>query len=408
MIFALQAPSEKTKHIYANLFVTVMALLPLVAFFSARSMAVLPGIIAVGFFAAWPFFYKEKIQYSRFYFICAGLLSLLCALSALWSPDTDFAIEKSAKIALVLLPGALLFSLAQSFRHDHVQWLRIALPATLITSCLMIAGELAFNLPLHRWSEGLPAYAPLTSAVVNRSLFCAGSLVVMCTMIVFSSAFSERAKITIIAGLIASIFLALALSQSQSNQLAIGVALLLVFAFPYKQKKVYYGLAGLMAGLILVSPWLAQWMFQTFADPADKAPWISDGYAAERMEIWDFISRHLVQNIWHGYGVDSTRFMTFDAAGRYYESGSVLHPHNFVLQLWGEFGVWGAVAGAAFFTFLFLRLKNICPEKARMVLPTLAYAGIVGVIGYGMWQGWWLGQLTVIMAMLGLAMRQNR
>lgn len=391
------SPSPSVQSLYATAFVFSLCALPLVAFFSARAMSILPGIVALLFAALWPFLHGGKVQFSRSYFAWAGFLSLLCAASALWSPDQSFALEKAGKIALVLLPGALLFSLAQSLSDARAGLFSRALPAFVIVAGVCIIAELAFNLPLHRFIEKMSFDETLSSAVVNRSIFCAFSAL----FIAFAVAENNKIRIA----LVFCAVLALALSQSQSNQLALALAALAYFLFPYARPKIYYVLAAMVAALIFAAPFLAQWMFAHLALAADGTPWLKEGYASSRMEIWDFVARHVLQNPFKGYGVESTRFIHFDAAGLYYASGDVLHPHNFALQLWGEFGLWGAFIGAGFFAFLFSKLKNLAPAQAKIALPTLVYVLCVAAMGYGLWQGWQLGQFTVLLAFLPFAFK---
>src|SRR5262245_54839298 len=112
-------------------------------------MAILPGIFALIFAGLWPLFYKERLQLSKPYFLWSGVIVALCAISALWAPDMHFTLEKTGKIALVLLPGALLFSLARSLKSEHGAYIARALPITISIAAILIAFELALGLPFH-------------------------------------------------------------------------------------------------------------------------------------------------------------------------------------------------------------------------------------------------------------------
>jgi O-antigen ligase len=96
-------------------------------------------------------------------------------------------------------------------------------------------------------------------------------------------------------------------------------------------------------------------------------------------------------------------------AGIYNNTPSILHPHNFALQFWVEYGITGALAclalcGAAL-RALYVRREH---PAARFALAGLAATLSVGAMGYGIWQGWWLGLLMLQLAWAAALLRPHQ
>ena len=80
----------------------------------------------------------------------------------------------------------------------------------------------------------------------------------------------------------------------------------------------------------------AIWAFNNISAQVEAVPILGSGggYAGARMEIWDYVSRYALQNPLYGFGVEATRQVpSFGSTESYQEGQTILHPHNFVLQL---------------------------------------------------------------------------
>jgi O-antigen ligase len=75
-----------------------------------------------------------------------------------------------------------------------------------------------------------------------------------------------------------------------------------------------------------------------------------------------------------------------------------LHPHNAALQIWLELGLVGAIAAAAAMLALGRRIRGDRATRAALA-GTLLAACTVGSVGYGIWQGWWMGALWILVAL---------
>lgn len=216
----------------------------------------------------------------------------------------------------------------------------------------------------------------------------------------------EKQKIRLAAFTSFGVFSMLGATESQSGQLALFVGLLFFYGFPYRHR-FFYGILGVVIVVLLLStPHLARWMFETLAAPATQSAWLSKGYAANRMEIWDFVSSYALESPWVGHGLEATRYVrSFKDSMLYHDKASVLHPHNFAVQLWVEFGLTGVLFGSAFFAFLLWKISTRLPAQARVSLTVLMTATTAAAISYGLWQSWWMGLFVFLSALCLLVMR---
>ncbi len=129
------------------------------------------------------------------------------------------------------------------------------------------------------------------------------------------------------------------------------------------------------------------------------------------MEIWDFVARRALENPLYGFGVEATKAMKdFDTARIYHPTTQILHPHNFALQIWIEFGVIGALLASGFFTWLCVSISKLNIAEARQCLPALMACITLAAVTYGLWQGWWLGSfiLLAVFCVLSLDKKQAK
>ena len=197
--------------------------------------------------------------------------------------------------------------------------------------------------------------------------------------------------------------------ESQSAQLAFIISILTAWLFFYKSKWAWGILGALITIMIFASPFIMPWLFDNYAQSLNTMPFLGkgSGYAGGRLEIWDYVSRYALQNPFTGFGLEATRTIeNFDSAKLFYQDTSVLHPHNFALQLWMEFGVIGAALGSLFCAYiLWIMYSRLTPAQNRIVLPVFIAALSVSATGYGMWQSWWVGLLFMTAALCIIAVK---
>ncbi|MES2710779.1 MAG: O-antigen ligase family protein [Pseudomonadota bacterium] len=135
--------------------------------------------------------------------------------------------------------------------------------------------------------------------------------------------------------------------------------------------------------------------------------------AAHRVVIWDFAMGRIAERPLAGWGFEASRAIpggkanaapaTLDRLGitdatqrmRFALPSAEslpLHPHNAPLQLHLELGLVGAALAALLAALLALRARHPGATGA------LAAAAVVGSLSYGLWQGWWIALLLVLVA----------
>lgn len=166
-------------------------------------------------------------------------------------------------------------------------------------------------------------------------------------------------------------------------------------------------LAGALALAILAMPVILGAVLA--GAPAGRLPFS----AAHRVVIWDFSLARIAERPLAGWGFEASRAIpggkanatpaTLDRLGitdpnqrarfalRNAES-LPLHPHNAPLQLHLELGLVGAALAALLAALLALRART------PSAVGTLAAAAVVGSLSYGLWQGWWIALLLVLIA----------
>jgi O-antigen ligase len=117
---------------------------------------------------------------------------------------------------------------------------------------------------------------------------------------------------------------------------------------------------------------------------------------ADRVRIWSFVAERFGEHPLRGAGLD---------ASRVYPGIVPLHPHNAALQLWFELGLPGALLATAFWIWLWRRIAD-CSGRSRLYGAVASATAIVyliiGGVGFGVWQEWWIcvGALAMALSIL--------
>jgi len=330
-------------------------------------------------------------------------------MSILWAIDTGEALERTGKLALVLLPGCLLFSVANSLPAALTRQYLWIIAVVAVLGSIIIAIDMFLDFPLHRLTRGIAADGKVSGAVANRS-----AIVMLLTMM--PSAFfvysrlrqDNKNRVFLCVFLYIALFVPmLVITDSQTAQTGIIVAMLFFAVFPYKQRWTWLGLKIVIIAALIGTPWLTGWMYDNIAEHLDKGWLVTQASILQRMEIWDFVSRYALQSPLYGFGIEAAKAVeSFDTTMQFWRSDHVLHPHNFAVQLWIEFGVIGAIcASALFFYIIHVIQKHVPQTTVRFILPTFMVWLSTAALGYGMWQGWWLGLSLLTLTLVALSGR---
>ncbi len=118
--------------------------------------------------------------------------------------------------------------------------------------------------------------------------------------------------------------------------------------------------------------------------------------ASQRLEIWDFVSRKILESPWIGFGVDTTRSIEFQGRMVYYPNSFVLHPHNIALQIWIEFGALGISLAGCLLLFLYYHLRKLSFHE--QLLPVVIFSGlmVVMLVSWSIWASWLIGLILLL------------
>ncbi|MCB9978322.1 MAG: O-antigen ligase family protein [Rhodospirillales bacterium] len=378
------------------LFLVALAFLPVFATLAPRAMVFLPGLIGLVFCAAACLRGPSHRIFSRTLWALILAPVLLGGLSALWSADPAQALERTAKVTATLLTGALLIPAARRISRETLSEWGWLLPGAVACSSLVIALDLIAGLPLHRLAAGVEANVPFDPFHANRG-------VVVATLLFFPAlGFAwfitrQRMKIFLCGGLFVSAGLMLFACESQSAQMAFFCGLAALAIFPLFQTRVgKTALWALISTGIFAAPWVAMAVFAPLAGAIDAHESLREMSAPQRLEIWDFIARKIMERPFFGFGIDATRDMAFDTAELYHKGNTILHPHDVALQIWIEFGAFGVVCAVVFLAGLIRSIMALPPRTARFAFGGFAASLSIAATGYGMWQGWWLGTILAL------------
>ena len=166
--------------------------------------------------------------------------------------------------------------------------------------------------------------------------------------------------------------------------------------------------------LILMAAIFAPLIAANVPNPAardNNVEFISNS-AAHRLLIWRNTASHIKENPILGLGFDTSRalYSREDSVKVDVNPGSdtrkwsgnfepiPLHPHNGVLQIWLEFGVFGV---AAFLALLFVIFQAITRTTNDRIEKALCFGAVTSALtvfslSFGAWQSWWLAALFLL------------
>lgn len=390
------APLDRFK---TSLWIMLLGFAPVIAALGPRSLSFFPAIILAvglgGYFLSGrkgPLFSPKPMMYM-------ASVAALCLASVLWSIDPENVAARAGKIALVLVGNGVLLSYVLARPVENVRAFSFVFLASYIAGLLLIVVELYWQGPITRAFSGMVGegtdfkYSDMNRGIVAVALCTPAALAL--AGLTITDALKRRA---VYGAIFAAIMIIALLTFSQSAHLALAVMGLFFFCFPYAREWAWLLLAMVLSALIFAAPLMVQFFFNALPPLIQEVSWFQHSYALERLEIWDYVSRFAMQEPLTGFGVEATRMTTFDTAELYQSGDTVLHPHNFAVQIWMEFGVLGATCASLFLLHLLDTIRKLPVLAARVCLASLMGSLAVASTGYGLWQGWWLGTFILISA----------
>jgi O-antigen ligase len=368
----------------AGLDLCVLALPPLLAMapHGIAPLAGFAGLCAVGLAAA-----KRPLPLAALRAPAAifGALVLWGALSALWSIDRGRSLVLDVRLAglflaalalaaaapLVARPGRLGFCLVAS----------TAFGALLALGDLVTAGGLSHHISIRAFGA-----TRLNQLAVWLALLALPASAFLATR-------SGRLLALLAA---AAMALVVVLLDDTGAKIALALSLPAAAAFGWRRATV----ARIAAGLAIIAlvtapltlPRLASWPRLFAAADAFKDS------AGHRLLIWSFTGDRIAERPFLGWGLDSSRAIPGGRDEiRPAQNWLPLHPHDAALQVWLELGAPGAALFALVVALLWLRLATAPWPRFYSAAAGGSYAAALAVTlgGWGVWQEWWLGTLSL-------------
>lgn len=381
-------PLSFTSSLKAILLAVAITAYCLVPKASPLILAVLAGY---GLYSAWPIRLSINVNdVSHKLALCALAIIALGFLSGIWAVHPEDAVSRMLK-TLPLILGAI-----------------VALKYFVMTP--QVWGRLAIGLTIAAWVVGgIILYDKLTDYAVLRwlekdlinSSSWTRSLITIYTLAVPAAVYFLRyGHKTWLIALLVPLITMLFVTESQTLQLGMAVAVIVYLLSRYRALWNSRAAYAVIALVVLSLPWIFMTLFQA-APALENNPWMRSAYAADRLEIWNFISDRVVESPLIGFGVEATRNISdFNSDMLFRPNASVLHPHSALLQMWIEMGVAGALLAVC---FLILSLKVIAARPAgqqRVFVTLFATLLFAALITYGLWQAWWLALIVCTFSFL--------
>lgn len=378
-----------------------LCLLPVISVLTPNLYGVMPIIVAV-ISAVLLSFHDRAVLITIFRELrtpvsaIIAIIALLLLVGSAWALYPAEALEKGLRVIALVFSGMFMLRLPQRFSpQDKDRLLKImfyAFTAALLLSAL----ELSFNHPVYRLLSAKDFTVKILPSIVNHAL------VILCLLFWPLYLYLERNRKQRIGLATAVIFLliAIVLGKSATALLAFGVATATFIGAKLFPRGVAFILTASIPALTLAAPLTIPPIFDAFA--ADLAI-LKGTSASERLDIWQAAIHYAMQRPLHGFGIEAARHITdFTFGGFYNRSTYVMHPHNYIVQIWIEFGFIGAALLSALCAAITWNLSKQEPSTENACALAL-FTGVfsVGLVGYGLWQSWLIG--VVFMMTLSLS-----
>jgi O-antigen ligase len=390
---------------YTAILCAVLAVIPLLVIDMPHSLAYPAGVIGLVLSGIHVFKYKGPFIWAKPTAIMVGATLCLMTLSLLWSVFFEISAKQIYKMWALLPPQIVLLSLIKTLPVQHLKkyahFIAYGFIAASVLLCFeILSGGIVFNL-----MRGLPVHIPADPDEFNSGAVVI-ALLSFSAYAIFKHHF-DQAKWTAL--IFVPVICAVYFTESQSAQLCFIFAVLTWFIFPYRSALVWHALKFTLPLLVMITPFVLPYLYQHAAADLQNLSFMAQGYAGHRLELWDYISRYALQEPLHGYGVRATRMITdFDSARVFHDSNMIMHPHNFALQLWLEFGIWGAcLGGVILYMITDILHKNFTTSQQRILLTSFIAALVPLSLAYSLWQGWWIGALFFVAAIVHIGARQK-
>jgi O-antigen ligase len=371
-------------------------LTPPVAVLAPRTLAVILPLAALG--AGLTACYRRALAFPPL----APTLVMLAALawgaaSTFWAYEPRLVWSVWPQIAGLAVAGLVLIAIAMRLDEPERRQIESALTiGALIALTILCVEAVSMRLVGHPLTAIFHAQRPFSSNIFNRGVATIAILVWPAALGIWRRLGGIAAAVTVLVTLAAtSRFESMAATVGVVAGIAVGVAAL------WRPRPVAWALALLIAAGAAAAPILPRLpAVDALAERTRAGVEAGNGLVsiAHRLEIWHFVAESIAERPLTGWGLNSSR----DLPGGIDEVAPgarrlPLHPHNAMLQWWLELGAVGATL-ATLLVLLAVRgavsLGDGTDHRVHAAaLATVCSGLVVALVGYGIWQAWWMAAL---------------
>lgn len=390
------------------------ALLPPIGLYAPLGVAPFLTVVALAVVLIEPRRYLALIRERGWLVAAFTAVALWGVLSSFWSTLPGHSAFEGVRLLTIVLSGLAAFTGMGVLTAPERMMLARYLTISIITTVLVfLIDDVVLDHPLlrHIINAEPGQYIPLER-------FDRGTTVL--GMIFWPTAlalWSARRNIMLISLIIVTV-MALILIPSTTNRIAgvVGLGTWLVALWFPRPTAMIIAIGVVLS--VLFMPYAVSYTLptnQTVVSLHYQAPWIKFS-ALHRMLIWRFTSERIAERPWLGWGMDASRELpgghenlavSLPDAGL--APGAVnphadalpLHPHNAFLQWRVELGLPAALFCALIVALLIWGSGASGPIPVRAASLACATAGLtIALLGYGVWQAWWMSVMWLSAALL--------
>lgn len=325
-------------------------------------------------------------------------------LSASWSILPGHSLLVGARLLVIGAEGTIVLAAARSLSPcDGGRVGNAAAVGVMVGAAFLLFAWASGGAPA-RWIHGWTAETTINLARYDRG-------VTVAVLMLWPAAATLRRRRPLQAALAAAVAVAVFFLSSAASLLAL-VASAVAFAVSLRWPRVVAGV--LAVGLIAAAAALPAVVprYETTVRLHETAPWIKQS-GIHRLLIWRFAAENIAKRPLLGWGVDASRvlpggqqdFSTM-LPSLSFTPGAValpLHPHNAALQWRLELGIPGTLLCLAIALWALYRVGWRFAAARETQAAALGWATAVltiGMLSFGVWQGWWLSAILLTAALI--------
>lgn len=340
-------------------------------------------------------FRRENFQERESNFFVLALMAWFF-LSVFWANDLSKSLQICIKVNVLLLSGWLWWSRYSQFNLKERQQIQVVVS---LASYFLIISLIIFGVDA-RFKGGLHSIIDqhISQALVHGCVAC--SLVIWLNLRHWKKWFQFCVLVLLF------FIMHYCTSDAASLGILLGAAALIMHeVFPAFLKLMFiYGMPTVWVALPFV--------FRIFSpDYYVQLAKILDSSYTHRLFIWHSVSQQIFERFWTGFGFGSSRYRSLLAQGEditilegaeklvLSAPENCLHPHNFMLQVWFDFGAIGVML--ACFVWVTYWVKQYDKSNSYMI-AFWGSALCIAATGISVWQSWWLILLVILMPIYGM------